>query len=89
LVDAGIASARVTVRFTVSYESEVEVDLEDLEGIDDADDLVYQVEMGNFSVVYDTVNDDVTDNITQGDYINIDSVDVDECFDEDGNTIDY
>jgi hypothetical protein len=86
LVADGIYSAQVEVSYVVRYEGTVTVDLEDLEGVEDADEVQRLAEMGEFSVINDAINNDLEYSIE--DAISIDSIDVIECFDEDGNTVD-
>lgn len=84
----GIASARVEVEFEVRYRSSVTVDLEDLDGIESSDDIEPFVH-DSFSyggAVSDAIQEDL-ENIDT-DSITIDSVDVEELFDEDGDSVD-
>jgi len=84
-MDPAISSATVTVEFTVTYSSSIEVELEDLD-VEDVDDLVVQVAEGDF----DSVSDQVLEDLSNADYsnISIDSVDVQSAQDENGDDID-
>lgn len=80
-----IASARVEVSYTYRVSGSVTVDLSDLD-VEDADDLQSQVEQGYFSQVADEALEDVVENSSTDDIV-IDSVDVEDIFDEDGESI--
>lgn len=82
LVRGAPASARVTVEFEVRYSGSVDVDLDDLEGMSDEDDVRESVERGDFGAVIDAINDDLQN--IDDDSVTIDSVEV-NLFDEDGN----
>jgi hypothetical protein len=82
LVDAGPASASVRVSFSIQWDSEVEVDLDDLEGLQDEDAIRDAVESGDFYPVFDAIEEELRNIDT--DSVRIDNVDV-SLFDEDGN----
>lgn len=87
LVSTNIDSATVAVNFTVSYESYVEVDLTDLEDVEDIQTIIMMVEQGDFADVADAIETDLL-NISGGEHVRIDNVDVDSIYDEDGESID-
>ena len=85
LIEDGIYSARVSISYTVRIDGQVDVDLEDLDGME-YDEIVYAAERGDFSAIDDAIQQDVEYQLSES--IEVQQVDIEECFDEDGNTVD-
>lgn len=86
VLSQGIESARVTVDFTYTFTGSVEVDLDDLGGeVEDLDDVEHLAEQGNDDI-FEAITEEVGQSIGY-EYVTIDSVAVDEAFDDSGNTV--
>ncbi len=85
VLSGSIDCATVTVEYTYRFSGSVEVSLDSLD-VEDADDLVNQVEQGDFYAVTDAITEDVGENISD-DCITFDSVVVDRLYDEDGDEV--
>jgi len=84
---SGITNATVSVSFSFQLEGTVNVDLSDLEEVDDEDDVINAVERGDFQEVVDAIEHYLQMN-TDGSDAQIDNVDVEGLYDDDGDLVD-